>query len=92
MLRRRQDRDYVAEILNLKKALETRHLIGLAQGMLMRRYQLSEKQGFDYLSRRSQESNIKVRDLARTVIEELAADSERPAHTKEDGTPERPSS
>jgi AmiR/NasT family two-component response regulator len=90
LLRRGQDRSLLAEILNLKKALESRHLIGVAQGMLMHRYRISEKQAFEYLSRRSQAANVKVRDLAHCVVAELAAECRRPAYTREDGTSERP--
>ncbi len=61
-------------IVNLRKALESRHSIGMAQGMLMLRYQLTERQAFDYLARRSQATQIKIRDLADTVMQELMAE------------------
>ncbi len=54
-------------------ALRSRHQIGLAQGMLMARYQLSEEQAFRFLVRTSQSNNVKVHDLARDVIRELSA-------------------
>lgn len=56
------------QIENLQAALETRHIIGLAQGILMCRYGLTEDQAFAYLSRISQDSNVRVRELARRLV------------------------
>jgi transcriptional regulator with GAF, ATPase, and Fis domain len=60
-----------SEVENLAVALRTRHLIGLAQGMLMLRYGLDEDQAFRFLTRRSQEQNIKLRVVAESVVTEL---------------------
>jgi GAF domain-containing protein len=55
----------------LQTALRTRHLIGLAQGMLMMRYSLTEEQAFRFLARNSQDTNTKLRDVATKLIAEL---------------------
>jgi transcriptional regulator with GAF, ATPase, and Fis domain len=56
---------------NLGIGMRTRHLIGMAQGMLMLRYGLDEDQAFQFLRRRSQEQNVKLRSVAENVIKEL---------------------
>ena len=61
------------EIEQLKVGLETRSGIGVAQGMLMLRYGISQVTAFDYLARRSQDENVKLHDLARGVVAELGA-------------------
>jgi hypothetical protein len=54
---------------NLHEALVTRELIGQAQGILMERERISGEQAFDVLRRASQHLNIKVREVARTLVE-----------------------
>jgi AmiR/NasT family two-component response regulator len=66
----RQVRD---ELETLKGALRSRQTIGVAQGMVMLRYGLDLDRAFEYLSRRSQADNIKLRLVADLVIEELSA-------------------
>jgi hypothetical protein len=61
------------EISGLQTALQTRHAIGMAQGLLMQRYQLSENQAFEFLRRISQDANVKLHDVAAKVISEAAA-------------------
>ena len=51
----------------LEHALETRHAIGEAMGILMERHHLSEDDAFDVLRRISQHHNIKLRDVAQQV-------------------------
>ncbi|WP_053669459.1 GAF and ANTAR domain-containing protein [Streptomyces sp. NRRL B-1140] len=51
----------------LEHALESRHAIGEAMGILMERHQLGEDEAFDVLRRISQEHNLKLRDVARRV-------------------------
>jgi transcriptional regulator with GAF, ATPase, and Fis domain len=51
----------------LSHALETRHAIGEAMGILMERHRLSEDDAFDVLRRISQHHNIKLRDVAQRV-------------------------
>jgi AmiR/NasT family two-component response regulator len=59
------------EVVSLRAALDTRELIGIAKGMLMMRYGLDDDQAFGYLARISQDSNVKLREVARGVIDEL---------------------
>ena len=54
---------------NLHHALWTRELIGQAQGILMERERITGDQAFDVLRRASQHLNIKIRDIAHTLIE-----------------------
>ncbi|MFI2644143.1 GAF and ANTAR domain-containing protein [Streptomyces sp. NPDC018610] len=51
----------------LEHALETRHAIGEAMGMLRERHRLSEDDAFAVLRRISQHHNIKLRDVAQTI-------------------------
>lgn len=53
----------------LRAALESRHGIGVAQGILMERYDLSLSSAFEVMRRFASEHNIKVRDLVGVVIE-----------------------
>jgi GAF domain-containing protein len=55
-------------ISGLETALETRHLIGVAQGILMQRYGLSLDRAFEVLRRYSSQTNIKLRDVAAKVV------------------------
>lgn len=52
----------------LGQALETREMIGQAVGVLMVRRGVSAEQAFEYLSRQSQNTNTKLRDLAAAVV------------------------
>lgn len=54
----------------LTEALETRGVIGEAKGILMARDGLDEEEAFDMLRRASQASNVKLRDVARDVVED----------------------
>ena len=62
---------------NLTDALKTREVIGQAQGILMEREQISAEQAFDILRRASQRMNVKLRDIARDVIDNVPS-SEQP--------------
>jgi GAF domain-containing protein len=53
----------------LRTAVHSRHLIGVAQGILMQRYGLSLDRAFDALRRYSNESNIKLSALAEMVVQ-----------------------
>lgn len=52
----------------MRAALETRNDIGEALGIIMERHKVSEEQAFAVLRKSSQDHNIKLRDIARTVI------------------------
>lgn len=54
---------------NLTDALRTRELIGQAQGILMERERITADQAFDVLRRASQHMNIKLREVAETLVE-----------------------
>jgi ANTAR domain/GAF domain len=54
---------------HLRSAMATRTVIGQAQGILMERLKLTADQAFAVLSRLSQESNVKLREVARQLVE-----------------------
>lgn len=54
---------------NLQIALDARKLIGQAQGILMERYQLDEVRAFEVLRRYSQLHNLKLRAVARMLVD-----------------------
>ncbi|MBQ1098256.1 GAF and ANTAR domain-containing protein [Streptomyces sp. b94] len=58
----------------LEHAMETRHAIGEAMGILMERHRMSEDDAFSVLRRVSQHHNIKLRDVA----QRLRAEHDRP--------------
>ena len=49
---------------DLRVAMATRNLIGQAQGILMEQYQMTAEQAFAVLSQVSQQTNVKLRDVA----------------------------
>jgi GAF domain-containing protein len=53
---------------HLNAALDTRKVIGQALGILMERYKIDEVRAFGFLSRASQNSNFKLRDVAREIV------------------------
>jgi GAF domain-containing protein len=53
---------------DLWRAIDSRHLIGQAQGILMERFKISPEKSFSVLRRYSQEHNIKLRDVAGGLI------------------------
>ncbi|MFE5894979.1 ANTAR domain-containing protein [Streptomyces sp. NPDC056462] len=53
----------------MEQAFATRHIIGEAMGILMGAHELTEEEAFDVLRRYSQESNIKLREVAPRVCE-----------------------
>ena len=57
------------EVTNLQTALQTRHSIGAAQGILRHRHGLTLDQGFKVLVRVSRNNNVRLRELADMVIE-----------------------
>ncbi|WP_241844774.1 GAF and ANTAR domain-containing protein [Streptomyces silvensis] len=58
----------------LEQAVATRHIIGEAMGILMGSRHLSEDQAFDALRRYSQETNTKLREVARMICERGSLD------------------
>jgi transcriptional regulator with GAF, ATPase, and Fis domain len=62
----------------LMTAMQSRHSIGMAQGLLMLRYGLSEEQAFAFMVRYSQDENIKLREIAARVVNQFKAHGELP--------------
>ncbi|RLK54340.1 ANTAR domain-containing protein [Actinokineospora cianjurensis] len=56
-------------IEQLREALDTRDVIGQAKGILMVRRGIDAQQAFDTLRRTSQNINVKLRDLAKTLVD-----------------------
>lgn len=54
---------------HLWKAIDSRHIIGVAQGILMQKFGLSLDESFSLLHRYSQQRNVKLRVLAGEVVE-----------------------
>jgi AmiR/NasT family two-component response regulator len=52
----------------LEVAVGSRHLIGMAQGVVMERYGLSADQAFSLLQRLSSTTNTKLRDIAGQIV------------------------
>lgn len=59
-------------VTDLEAALESRHVIGMAQGVLAVRYDVSYESAFTVLQRFSNDNNIKLREVARMVLEARA--------------------
>jgi GAF domain-containing protein len=53
---------------NLQNALDTRTVVGQAQGVLMERFDVDADRAFDILRRYSQDSNVKLTAVARDVV------------------------
>jgi GAF domain-containing protein len=60
---------YAEQVENLSEALHARSEIGTAVGILMERYSIDRHRAFAFLSRNSQHRNIKVRVLAKQLID-----------------------
>lgn len=57
-------------VSGLQAAMESRHLIGIAQGILAVRYDISYEAAFEVLHRYSNDTNTKLREVAARVVEE----------------------
>lgn len=53
---------------DLWRAIDSRHLIGQAQGILMERYRIPPEKAFAVLRRHSQQHNIKLHEIAATLV------------------------
>jgi transcriptional regulator with GAF, ATPase, and Fis domain len=58
-------------VAGLQSALQTRHTIGIAQGLMMHRYGLTDEASFQVLRRLSSHQNRKLRDVAADVLNEF---------------------
>lgn len=54
---------------SLNQAIDGRKLVGQAQGILMERFELDDRQAFDVLRRYSQANNIKLTEVARLLVD-----------------------
>ena len=54
---------------NLEKAIESHRMIGQAVGVLVERHRLTPSQAFQQLRRASQDRNVRLREIARRVLE-----------------------
>ena len=61
---------YAQEIQNLQEAVRTRGLIGNAVGIVMERYKLTDHRAFAFLTRLSQDGNVKLRVVAETIVDQ----------------------
>lgn len=59
----------VEEQSGLLRALDSRKVIGMAEGILMERFDLDDDQAFGVLRRYSQTRNMKLRDVAQVVVD-----------------------
>lgn len=61
--------DEERRVVNLRTALATRELIGQAQGILIERERITPTEAFNVLRRASQHLNVKLRDVAQTLVD-----------------------
>lgn len=54
---------------NLRRALESRDLIGQAKGILMSQHRLTAEAAFELLRRTSQARNVKLREIAAQIVD-----------------------
>lgn len=67
---------YAHEITNLQDALATRTTIGQAMGIVMERFKLNDERAFAFLTRLSQNRNIKLRLIAEEMVAEATANAD----------------
>jgi len=61
---------YARQIDELQEAVQTRQLIGQAVGVTMERFDLTDARAFGFLSRLSQDNNVKLRVVAQQLLDE----------------------
>ena len=59
-------------------AMESRRTIGVAIGIVMERYTIDDDRAFAFLVRVSQDSNVKLREVAADIVTETRARSRQP--------------
>jgi hypothetical protein len=59
---------HMRTVVGLRTALESRHDIGVAKGVLAVRYDLGYDEALSVLRRCSNETNVKLREVARQVM------------------------
>jgi len=68
--------EYAREVHNLQEALKTRRTIGQAIGIVMERYQLNDPRAFAFLTRLSQQRNVKLRQLSQELVNSVGTQPE----------------
>jgi GAF domain-containing protein len=63
--------DFARHIDQLQQAIETRQLIGEAVGVVMERFQLDDARAFGFLTRLSQNENIKLKVVAEQLVDQV---------------------
>lgn len=61
---------YARQIDQLQEAVQTRQLIGRAVGVMMERYDLTDARAFGFLTRLSQDTNVKLKVIAQRLLDE----------------------
>lgn len=64
--------EYARQIDNLTVAMQSRQMVGQAVGIVMERFRLDEARAFAFLTRVSAQAEIKVREVARRLIEQTS--------------------
>lgn len=62
---------YARQVTQLQEAVRTRQLIGQAVGVTMERFDLDDARAFAFLTRLSQDNNIKLRVIAERLLDEV---------------------
>ena len=62
---------YARQVSELQEALGTRQLIGQAVGVTMERFELDDVRAFGFLTRLSQDNNLKLRVVAERLLDEM---------------------
>jgi AmiR/NasT family two-component response regulator len=65
-------------IKNLQRALETRAVIGQAQGIIMERYGLDSDTAFVFLKRVSSANELKIRHLSEQIVAGVPLETRNP--------------
>ncbi len=60
---------FTRRVTTMEAAVSSRHVIGMAQGIAMERYDLDQHHSFDLLRRLSSTSNVKLRDVANRIVQ-----------------------
>ena len=72
----------------LQTALQSRHLIGVAQGILMAQYDMDMETSFEVLRRYSSHANVKLREIALQVVETGSLPEDYAAVSHPDANPD----
>jgi GAF domain-containing protein len=67
--------DDAVKIQNLRQALSSRDVIGQAKGILMARESCTDEEAFAMLSAASQKLNVKLREIAQLVIDDIESEA-----------------